>query len=362
MKTLIKSTSLLFALCCASSVYAQDIKGGEVIGKNIYGLATDYNGDPLLVDERPLIYSTSSFDEEIVLGKQTFLVSAFNQPIGGVYVTYIDKKTKKFLDTSPLELSGIGGLSHPQAGIRALWGSVILAEAGLVDAANAETFNKDFKAYYKGKDNLVNPYNYGWLSEIIVLDAEGQAKAIKNYAMGRVFADQFLIMPDSRTVYMLDSQASGNLYVFIAEQPYSMVKGSLYAVGRTEDKLSYIPLGETSALKLKFRLKKISFDSMFSSKTPKNNVCAKKYTHVQTVYGEECLKLKAKGKKYAPIFEPIRTLALKGVAGFGGKQSQMQFDTNNKLIRFKQTGKAEIAFPVNEDTHLNSQYIIKEPS
>ena len=359
-KTLMKFLIFCLLLITASTLSAQEINGGTVVGKNIFGLATDYNGDPLLIEERPLIYSESRFNEQVILGKQSFLVSGFDHPVGSVYVTYIDSKTKRYVDTTPLNLSSINGLSYPGTGTRTPWGSVLLSEGGLIDGANPKSFSKDFRAYYKGKDNLIKPYHYGWPAEIIVLDAEGKAKAIKDYAMGRVFADQILVMPDARTLYMLDSKNSGQLYAFVAEQPYSMVKGALYAVTKSKGKYAYKRLGESSALKMKFKLKKMNFKSLFSSRKPDNGACSKGFTYTKTLYGEECLKLNSRNKKYAGLFEPLRSMAIKGVPGFRAKGGQLQFDADKKQLTVRQQGNASVTFGMDNNTTLNSQYTIKE--
>ena len=115
--------------------------------------------------------------------------------------------------------------------------SILLSENHIIDAANPKEFTDTFRPYFKGKSSLVNPYKYGWVSEIIVLDAKGEAKAIKSFSLGRLFANQVLLMPDGKTVYLLDKL--GNLYVFIAEQANSLAKGKLYAVINRKGNIDY---------------------------------------------------------------------------------------------------------------------------
>lgn len=355
---LIKNCFVLFTLSCALDVAAQEMVSGSVIGRHIFGLATDYQGDPVLIEDKPLIFEKSQFDTTITIDKAKFLVSGFKNQIGGVYITQIDPNNNKALDTVVLNLAKVDGLSSLANGIKTRWNSILMAESGLIDAANPKDFINAFKPYYKGKSKLVQPYKYGWVSEVIVLDSSGQAKAIKNYALGRVFASQVIIMPDNKTIYMLDDL--GNLYLFVAAQEKSFAKGQLYAVDRQNDKLNFTLLGKPAALKVKFKLKKAKFKSIFKSVKPKNQTCSRSYTYIKTIYGEECLKVNRKYKKYAALFEPIRIRAMKGISAFSSKNSQMTFNVDSNELRFSHSGQDDINLSVGKNPKINSQFVIKE--
>jgi len=360
MKSFSLKKLIYVLLIITSQAHGFDIKGGEVVGRHIHGLATDYQGDPVLVEDRPLIYDKSNFDELISVDEKDFLISGFNHQIGGVYVTQVDSKENKTLDTSALDLASIGGLSYPTAGIKTDWNSILLSESHLINAREPESFIKAYQPYFKEKSSLVKPYNYGWISEVILLDAKGQAKAIKNYALGRLFATEVMMMPDGKTFYMLDSQHSGNLYLFIAEQKNSLAKGTLYAVSRQNNKVSYAQLGKVSALKAKFKLKKLTFDSIFETANPANHSCPVTFKYIESIYGEECLKIKSKNKKYAGLFEPIRMMAMMGTARFSSEISTMKFDADKKQVMFERDGQTEMTFSVGQDTKFDSQYILQE--
>ena len=343
----------------AQDVSSQGISGGDVIGRHIYGLATDYQGDPVLINDRPLIYKKSHFDAVIRIDKAKFLVSGFKNQIGGIYITHLDPKNNDTLDTLALNLTKVEGLSFPTNGYRTNWNSVLLSESGLINADNPNAFINAFKPYYKGKSNMVNPYKYGWVSEIIVLDVKGQAKAIKNYAMGRVFANQVIIMPDNKTIYMLDDL--GNLYLFVAEQAKSLAKGKLYAVSRHANRAKYTLLGKPSALKVKYKLKKASFKKIFKSVLPKNKTCTKRYIYINTIYGEECLQVQRKYKKYAAFFEPIRVMAMKDIPAFTTEKNHMTFNVDKNEMTFTQANQEQVSLAMKNDSKINSQYVIKEP-
>jgi len=356
------SINILFfiLLLLANQAVAAGIAGGEVVGRQIYGLAVDYQGDPLLESDRPVIYPHSDSDEVISVEDKRFLVSIFKHTVGGVYITTINTETQKYLDTSALDVANIEGLSSPTGSISTAWNSLLLTEGALIDAARPQSFIEAYKSYYKEKANLVKPYNYGWVSEVIVLNAQGEAKVIKNFAMGRVFSDQLLAMPDGRTFYMLDSEQSGNLYLFIAEKKYSLAKGALYVVNREQGELVPLLLGETSAIKIKFRLNKINYSTIFEVAEPNQQRCESGFKYINSVYGEECLKLKSKNKKYAGIFEPIRSAALKGVNSFSSDVNGMAFDAQSTKIIFSKNDGSKISFSVGDHPQLDSQYIIQE--
>jgi len=349
---------LTLLLLVTESSFSQTASGGEVVGRNIFGLATDYQGDPVLIEDRPLIYNNSAFEEIITIKKSNFLVSGFNNLIGGIYLTKLGEDRSQKIDTIPLKLVKMDGLTSPAGGKITDWNTVLFSETGLINGADSTQFVTDFKSYFKGKANLVNPYKYGWVSEVIVLNDQGQAKTIKNYSLGRLFANQVVVMPDNKTIYTIDKL--GNLYMFVAKQARSLAKGKLYAVVRNNDQVDYALLGAQAALKVKFKLKRAKFKSIFKSKVPKKQRCSKMYTYVETIYGQECLMVKKKYKKYAGLFEPIRVMAMKGYSAFVAANSQMDFNQENMKITLSHVDQNELILVLGEDLKLNSKYIIKE--
>ncbi|HFE39013.1 MAG TPA: hypothetical protein ENK06_11445, partial [Gammaproteobacteria bacterium] len=335
---------LIFAFCLflSSQSHAKAVNGGEVIGRHIFGLATDYQNDPLLIGDKPQIYGDNHLDKFLQIQNATFMVSLFNAPVGAVYISELSPRTKKLIDSVALNLANIGGISFPAGGVITPWHSVLFSESQLINAASPDQFIDDYKAYYKGQDKRVNAYQYGWVSEVIVLDETSRAKAIKDFALARLFATQILIMPDKRTIYLLDQQ--GNLYLFIAERKTSLTKGALYAVSLKQGKISHHFLGDTSALHIKLKLRSIKFDNIFRATPVQAHACLKEYTYIKTVYGEECLQINEKAHRYAAVFEPIRLMALKGLASFATKNSQIKIDDKHQAFVLKQAGQAEMFF------------------
>ena len=361
MKTFITNCLCLFAFINTTNIIADELVTSEVVGKNIFGLANDVNGDPLMIDEMPLVFETAAFEKKISsVDAKSFFVSGFGDVIGGLYLSLFDDESKRFIDTNAFDLSAIGGLSRPRGGVTTAWDSVLFSEAGLVDGADSISFIEVFKSYYKGKADIVKPYNYGWLAEAILLDNKGSAKIIKNYSVGRLFASQLYLMPDGRSLYLFDAENTGQLYFYVAAVAESLTNGTLYGVNFFNGKADYVLLGSSSALKMKFKLKKISFKKLFDTSPLKEAGCASGFNHIDTIYGEECLKQKKKNRKYVGLFEPIRMLAMKGNNHPRVKLTDVKYDQDNNRLVLDTEGGSTMKLSLGHNIKLNSRYVIEE--
>lgn len=335
-------------------VYA--INPGEVVGKHIFALARDYQTDPIIIDSDPLIYKDNIENQKISVDNSVFEISIIDNDIGAVYISKLDTKDN-YLNTYSLDLSEIHGISRPVGSLITRWNSVLFSESSLADSANDDHFTNNFKAYYKNKESMVNPYNYGWVNELVVFDRYGNAKVIKNYAIGRLSASHVVAMPDNRTFYFLNTKHSSHLYVFVADKEKTMTSGTLYSLVNNNEVIEYLNMGDTSALRMKFKLKDISFDKIFSYQQPDSKQCSQGYSFVDTEFGEECLKVKSKYKKYAGKLEPIRYAAISGkVPYFKGVESISVEQKSKKLIIIKKDG-SSIALTLGNNSSMNSDYI-----
>jgi hypothetical protein len=355
-------------LFCAKAVDAQELVSGHVIGRHIFGLATDVSGDPLLIDDIPLIYGASYFDQTLSFDDNAFVVSGFGDTLGGLYITRYDVKSKRYVDTVSFSLAAVEGLSRPRGGIITPWNTVLFGEALLVDGANPQGFIDGFKAFYKGKAELVNPYHNGWITEAIILDEQGSGKIkiIKNYAVGRVFASQLFMMPDNKTLYLFDRDNAGLMYLYIAEKANSLTKGTLFGISLDNGKLVYDLLGRSSALKVKFKLKKLDFDKLFEVAPVDGGDCPEKFVHVNNYYGEECLQVKKKNRKYAGLFDPIRMLSIKRKGRRLTKFAKVVFGQKRSGVELTGEGGLSMTYGLGsgagleQGKDLDSQYIIQE--
>lgn len=362
---MIKRVLVLSCFICAPFwAHASDagLQSGHIIGKHIFGLARDHQLSPLMVGEDPLIHKSDAVHHDFGLAERTYTVSLFNHSPGSVYLSEKSIDGEGYLDTHALDLEPVSGLARPVAGVKTPWGSLLFSESENVDAANPGEFISTMAPFFKGKDDLVNPYHYGWPAEVVLIEAEGrpgEAKVIKDYGVGRVSASQILVMPDAKTVYLLDGEHSGNLYVFVAEQANSLTQGTLYGVVFDGGSVTYHELGQGAALKTKFRLRRASFDTFFDSEQPQNGECPAGFGYSESVYGSECLKVQDRSQAYVGLFEPIRTMALLPKSADQKMIRSIRFDSTNQSLSLVQADQQERAFPLKPNSEMQSQYIME---
>jgi len=338
------------------------LQSGHIVGKHIFGLARDHQLSPLMVGEDPLIYKTEASHYDFALADGIFTVSLFDHSPGSIYLSEKGIKGDDYLNTHALDLEPVSGLARPVGGIKTPWGSLLFSESENIDAAKPGEFISSMAPFFKGKDDLVNPYHYGWPAEVVLLEAQGQAgeaKVIKDYGVGRVSASQILVMPDAKTVYLLDGEHSGNLYVFVAEQASSLTQGTLYGAAFDGRSVTYHKLGQGAALKTKFRLRRASFDTFFDSEPPQNGECPPGYGYSESVYGSECLKVQDRSQAYVGLFEPIRTMALLPKSADQKMIRSIRFDSTNQSLSLVQADQQERTYPLKPHAEMQSQYIME---
>jgi len=350
--------ALSIFLSCSVIADEFNVSTGEIIGRNIYGLAMDFQNDPVMLNTKPLIYKDVSFSESINLEEKRFTVSSFKNTIGNVYLTRYREDNLTPLDTYSVDLSTVSGLASPGMAIPTPWNSLLIAEKFTYNSKDTESFIEEFKPYYKNNSDQINHYNYGYVVEFILLNDQGDSKLIKNYAAGRVSPSSIALMPDNRTLYIHDNQQSGHLYVFVSDTENSFTKGSLYALSKNNSSLQSVKLGESSALKMKFRLKKASFDNIFNYQAPSSGNCQNGLQLVTTVYGDECLSIKKRYINEAGLLEPIRVAALNGVKPVGKGINEMRFDNDNNTLELVSESQSA-RYLLGRNEQLNSDYIIQ---
>ncbi len=367
------AVSYLTAMAMMTSAQANPEypQGGEVIGRHIFALARDYQQSPVMVGEDPLIHRSHASHFDFKVAAQTYTVSLFSHTPGSAYLSEQGADGGNYLDTHALDLEPVSGLTRPGAATKTPWGSLLFSESTNVNTAAPEDFISDMAPFFKGKENLVNPYHYGWLGEVVLLETEGkanasgeanaggEAKVIKDYGVGRVAASKILIMPDAKTLYLLDGQHSGNLYVFVAEQANSLTQGTLYGVEFDGSSVTYHKLGQGAALKTKFRLRRASFDTFFDSAKPDDGKCSDGFRYVETIYGPECLKLQKRAESYAGLFEPVRMMALLPESASQQAVQSMEYDPDSQSLSLIQANQKKQTCSLKPDPQMQSQFIME---
>lgn len=351
-----RTFTLLLLLAGLTPFQGYALQPGKIIGRHIHGLAHDVSGNPMRIQGKTYIHPQPAHEYSLSVDKTPFTVSIFEDDISSVYVTTLQTADKKPYDTNVIDLSAIGGVSKAGAGTETLWNSILFNEQIAVDAKSPQTFTQSFEAYYAGQTDQLQPYDYGWLSEVIVINATGESKVIKHYAVGRVHASSIALMPDGKTLYLLDANHSGQLYVFIAEEPNSFSQGALYLVGKKAGKTVYSKLGDTSALKMKFKLRKMEFDDLFKSADPSS--CKPAYKKISFNGNSECLQLQKKNSKYAGLFEPERYIAYQQLPGIQQRFSDIRYKSNKTLSLFSKQQTHDLS--LGSHSSLPSDYLIQE--
>ncbi len=340
-------------------------QGGEVIGRHIFGLARDYQQSPVMIGEDPLIHrsqasqaSHHNFAIQEQDAEQNYTVSLFRHVIGSVYLSDRNEQNE-YVDTIALDLEPVSGLTNPVGATRTPWGSLIFSESVDVNTAEPDTFITDVAPFFKGKKDLVNAYHYGWLGEIILLEGGSEAKVIKDYGVGRVSASQIIVMPDAKTLYLLDGDHSGNLYVFVADQANSLTQGTLYGVAYDGRLATYHELGQGAALKTRFRLRRATFKTFFDSAQPEAGQCSGDFRYVESIYGPECLRLQKRSESYAGLFEPVRMMALLPESASHQAVLTMEYDADSQSLSLIQADQQKHTFLLKPDPQMQSQFIME---
>ena len=336
----------------------EPLRNGAVVGRHVFALVKDSQNKPLQQQGKIKIYSQKPCQHDLAMANKQYRVSVFSQEVGAIYLSYPDKSKQKWLDTENIALGGVKGLYFPDCGQKTPWGSILSSETGLLDARDRKKLKRIFTPYLGASIKTASPYDYGWLFEVILLDQQGHVKVIKNYAAGRTAASQVLLMPDQKTIYLYDGKFSGHLYLFIADKAASLSQGRLYVLYEQEGRIQYQLLGKGSALKMKFKLKKMRFNRIFKHKPLKKQQCAKGYKIANSYYGQECLKLQKRNKKYAGLFEPIRFAAYLGIKPLLTKGLTL-LPVRNGLQVFQQKTLQQ-AFVFAPGSSLNSNFIIRK--
>jgi secreted PhoX family phosphatase len=118
---------------------------------------------------------------------------------------------------------------------------------------------------YMGKQ--ANPYDYGWLLELIP-DPKGNiatTQVVKHYAMGRLSYEMGRVMPDMKTVYSGDDGTAVILAKFVADEPKDLSAGTLYAAKITQNPdesldIEWIELGRSNNADVYDAIRKVAMN------------------------------------------------------------------------------------------------------
>ncbi len=142
-----------------------------------------------------------------------------------------------------IDFSTVGGTMGNCLGAVTPWRTVLTSEE-VEPTRNLDFFPKDGPPILRDTsevDSLPRWASYGWMVEV---DVDGKKAIRKNYAMGRLMHEGNYCMADQKTVYMMDDEAPGVFFKFVADKAGSYEKGQLYAFQLPDEgnRGSWLPL------------------------------------------------------------------------------------------------------------------------
>ncbi len=311
---------------------------------NVFGGIIDYNGAYIRqVDGSIRNSRDSGMDHNSLIeahGK-LWLTSQFESRPGAVYVTELKKDADGHLyprQTRPVDFSAVNGGWVHCAGSNTPWNTHLGSEEYEPDgrqwtdpdlpisdynAAMVEYFTNDKDENYaptaENAQAHMNPYDYGYAWEVEILNGDGETAVKKHYAMGRMAMELAYVMPDEKTVYLTDDGTNVGLFMFVADAPRDLAKGTLYAGKWTqssdqnggEAQISWVNLGTAEKDNIGRALDAgVTFDRMFESVQPIGASCPDGFTSINSGHGSpyhECVKLTEYGEANKDVVSRLET-------------------------------------------------------
>ncbi len=248
-RAVVVSESVTMGGSTTKLAYHTLFRTGDKLGDAVFGQILGKDGKPVAVTQDG--YSnTPDFTSFLPVGDKIFSLTHFENLPGGMYLSELKMDAEGNMvpvSTRPLDFSAVGGYWDPCAGAvtpwnthlgseeypqdaRAFEGAATLADLGDDEAPEmAAYFGLDPKTMSMDDYRAaVNPYNYGYATEVAV-DATGDAKIAKHYAMGRLSVELANIMPDQKTAYISDDGTNVGLFRFVADKAGELSSGQLFA-------------------------------------------------------------------------------------------------------------------------------------
>jgi hypothetical protein len=301
------------------------LETGQPYGDTVFGELRDQEGQPIpwpegrdAGDAPHRLCNVGDFGSLIQAHGQLFHLAHLECAIGGISVSRLTQSEDGLLTPGAPQIADLknvhGGTTFCSGDVTP-WNTHLASEEYDANARVAgpdgrlpesemamETkhpwewsFHNDHAAY---RDDI-SPYDYGWIPELEILDAEGATRTVKHYAMGRFSHELGLVMPDERTVYMTDDQYHAGFFLFVADAPRDLSAGTLYAARwrQTEPtgaELDWVSLGHATDAEIKQALfdTRPDFQDLFEAAPLAQGTCPDDFQRTTTTWGTECLKVK----------------------------------------------------------------------
>lgn len=328
------------------------LRSGDKVGTGTFGQLFDFNGKPIKTSAG-LDYSNSNDHSSLIdkFAGKLYMVSQFEDRVGVNYITELSQDSKtgelKAVSTKPIDTSAIGGTWTHCAGSRTPWKSHLGSEEYEPNAA-MEGSTSGMEEYFGGDTSKVNPYNYGYITEITVTGTDmgtstfaKNAKLVKHYSMGRLAFELGKVMPNQKTAYMSDDGTNVGFFRYEADKAQDLSAGTLYAAKLTQKSkdnggsfdISWIDLGHATDMDVKKYIdNRYTFADMFEVGAKDACDTTKGFKLITTTTGTECLKVKAGMEKVASRLETRRYAALLGATTELKKEEGITISADGKKL------------------------------
>lgn len=288
--------------------------------------------------------NNQDFDGLVQAAGHWWLVSHFECTPGEIYVTRVstDPTGKLVPELSKrVDFASVGGVWNPCAGQPSPWGTHLASEEYEPDASFVPTSEEehgwDHRSWagmqrYLPEGTALDPYQYGWIPEVTILDAEGSTKVVKHKALGRFSHEIAYVLPDERTVYLSDDGTAGGWFMFVADRPKDLSAGWLYAARLTQESeapfkasIKWIPLGHADDAFVDGLIARgITFTDLFERAEPNGEVCPPEFYPVKQDVQHECLKLAQPSDKVADVAKAASRLETRRYAAIMGATTELE--------------------------------------
>jgi secreted PhoX family phosphatase len=376
--------------------YTTLIRSGDKVGNEIFGLIKDKDGNPIKSKDGSnfVCNNGSGPDHTSLIEKdgKIFMITQFECSPGATYSVELKQDANGNLSLTDnakyISFAEFGGGYVHCAGSKTPWNSFLGSEeyepdAALIDANGISKEEEDnekleaIAAYNKIDLKDVNPYMFGWITEVNIENGEPVAK--KNFSMGRFAHELAYVMPDGKTAYLTDDGTNTMLVMYVADKKDSLEGGTLYAAkwNQTSNKgagsadITWVGLGHLTNNEAKSYMEKnYKFSDIFNAVKPnEDKTCPTGFTSVNAyVARQECLQLKDGMNQVALALETRRFAALKGATTEFRKEEGFTFNpqTNTAYIAMSQIsygmesyskkGKVEMKYDMGTSNDIKLAY------
>lgn len=275
-----------------------------------------------------------------------WLASHFECTPGELFVTRLKQDDEGLLTpefNKPIDFAAQGGLWNPCAGVITPWGTLLGGEEYEPNAAKEpkslaedswdyQSWTQMKELYFEGE--TPNPYKYGWLPEMGLLTADGDAITAKHKAPGRFSHEIAYVMPDQRTVYLTDDGRSGGLFLFVSDEKSNLSAGRLYAARFNQTStdiggagnLTWIPMGAADDAYIDALIaNNVRFDELFAlEKETAPGKCSEGFIRIRADDRTECLKLQPDSERVPNVAIAASRLETRRYAAYLGATTEFE--------------------------------------